>query len=420
MLTVTLPTLHSGQVKAYHGLSRFTALRCGRRFGKTEFLKTVGCNDVTKGRNVGYFAPDYKITAETFKEMEDILDPIITHSSRQLGVIRTKTGGRVDFWTLENDRAGRSRKYHRVLLDEIAFTKSNMVQVWNTSIKPTLLDFKGSAIAASTPNGKNPDNFFYKICNDPEMGFTEYHAPTRDNPYLPADELDRLKFENSPMVYQQEYLAEFVDWSGTAFFDIKNVLQDGAPVQYPDSCDVVFAVIDTAVKTNREHDGTAVSYWAYSKYIGVPLICLDWEIQQIEGSLLEMWIPGVFARLEELSKIVRPRIGNIGTYIEDKQTGTLLLQQGARRGWPVTAIDSALTAVGKDERAISISGYVFQDKVKMSEHAYNKITRYKGVERNHFLHQVFDFKIGEKDQADDLLDTFTYAASITLGDQAGI
>jgi hypothetical protein len=36
----------------------------------------------------------------------------------------------------------------------------------------------------------------------------------------------------------------------------------------------------------------------------------------------------------------------------------ILLQQALRRGMPAQPIDSKLTAVGKDERAMSVSGYV--------------------------------------------------------------
>ena len=42
--------------------------------------------------------------------------------------------------------------------------------------------------------------------------------------------------------------------------------------------------------------------------------------------------------------------------IEDKNSGTILLQQALRRGMPAQAIDSKLTAVGKDERALNVSG----------------------------------------------------------------
>src|ERR1700678_2642812 len=233
-------------------------------------------------------------------------------------------GGRLDFWTLENGIAGRGRRYHRIVIDEAAFTKDgdnktdgSMMEIWEKSIKPTLYDFGGEVLVTSNSAGKNPDNFFYNICTDPQYGFHEYHATTMDNPTLPkrlrneslaAWNERRLKFQsdlkkdNDPLVYAQEYLAEFVDWAGVAFFSREKLLQDGQPVPYPKRCDGVFAVIDTASKTGTEHDATAVTFFARSLAGGrFPLLVLDWDIAQIEGAFLETWLPSVFDRPEELA-----------------------------------------------------------------------------------------------------------------------
>jgi hypothetical protein len=59
-------------------------------------------------------------------------------------------------------------------------------------------------------------------------------------------------------------------------------------------------------------------------------------------------------------------------FIEDQNSGTILLQQALNRGMRAHAIQSVLTAMGKDERAISVSGYFHQGKVKYTEHAFNK------------------------------------------------
>ena len=71
--------------------------------------------------------------------------------------------------------------------------------------------------------------------------------------------------DNDPLVYQQEYLAEFVDWAGVAFFGREKLLENGQPVPSPTSCDCVFAVIDTASKTGTDHDATAVTFFALDK-----------------------------------------------------------------------------------------------------------------------------------------------------------
>jgi hypothetical protein len=71
---------------------------------------------------------------------------------------------------------------------------------------------------------------------------------------------------------------------------------------------------------------------------------------------------------------------------------------GIRRQWPATAIDSKLTAMGKDERALSVSGYVYRGNVKYTEYAFNKTTIYKRKSRNHLSDQIESFRIGEGQQ----------------------
>jgi hypothetical protein len=422
-IVVELPTFHVDQIKAWSLPGRFKAIRCGRRWGKDVLGEIVACNDVAHGKLVGWFAPDHKTNIEVFGEINNILAPVCRSSSRTAGIIRSTTGGRLDFWTLDNERAGRSRKYHRIIINEAAFTQPNMMDIWDKSIKPTLLDYGGSALVLSNTNGIDADNFFWRICNQPEHGFVQYHAPSHNNPYLPAAEIAKLEKENPPLVFAQEYLAEFVDWSGVAFFALDKLLDNGAPVEFPPLCECVFAVIDTATKTGREHDGTAVIYCAVTgaDLASRKLVILDWDIIQIEGSLLEVWMPTVFETLEALTKAVRCLMGSVGAFIEDKNSGMVLLQQAARRGWPAHAIDSKLTGVGKDERAISVSGYVYRNLVKLSRRAYDKVTTYKGTTRNQLVSQIVSFRVGDKDSTrqDDGLDTFCYAIAIALGNQEG-
>lgn len=443
---LSLGTLHSGQVAAYRALQphRLKALRCGRRFGKTDFAKIWIGQGLAQGQECAWFSPQHRTWLEVYSEIKDGLLPIVESSSKSGAIMRMKTGGRLDFWSLENSIAGRSRRYRRIVIDEAAFAKNgdntasgSMHEIWEKSIRPTLYDYGGEALVCSNSAGKNPDNFFYNICNDPKYGFTEFHATTADNPLLPkrpvseslADWSNRrqgylkeLVRDNDPLVYAQEYLAEFVDWAGVAFFARDKLLVQGEPVPVPTMCEGVFAVIDTASKTGTDHDATAVTYFAKnSNSASYPLLILDWDVVQIEGALLETWLPSVFERLEQLARVVGARFGSLGAMIEDQNSGTILLQQALRRGMPVAPIDSKLTSMGKDERAISVSGYVYRGNVKYTQHAFNKTTVYKGKSRNHLADQIEGFRVGDKDskRADDLLDTFCYGIAIALGDSKG-
>ena len=202
-------------------------------------------------------------------------------------------------------------------------------------------------------------------------------------------------------------------------FDVETFLIDGSPVPYPKFCDTIFAVIDTATKDGAKHDSTAVTYFAYSKYVGNPLIILDYDMVQIEGAILVDWLPSVIERCEDYAKTCGARLGSAGAFIEDKASGAVVIQQARRNGLPVQAIDSPLTMLGKSERAINVSPYCCRGLVKFSEHAYNKRIVHKGRERNQLLFQITNFRVGFDNKSDDLLDTFTYGISLALGDSEG-
>jgi hypothetical protein len=443
---ISLMPLHSGQVNAYWALRpyRFKVLRCGRRFGKTDFAKIWIAQGLVQEEECAWFTPQHMTWSEVYSDLVQMLGPLVEKSSKAAATIRLSNGGRLDFWSLENRIAGRGRRYRRVVIDEAAFAKDgdnriddSMMGLWERAIKPTLYDHAGEALVCSNSAGKNPDNFFYNICTDPKYGFHEFHATTMDNPVLPKrarnEGMDfwlqrRAQFQadltkdNDPLVYAQEYLAEFVDWSGVAFFSREKLLTGNQPLPYPRSCEAVFAVIDTASKTGTDNDATGVTFFAADQHFGgTPLSILDWDIMQIEGATLEMWLPTVFDRLNELARLCGARGGSLGAFIEDKNSGTILLQQALRRGMPAWAIDSKLTAMGKDERAISVSGYVHRGLVKYTDYAFHKTAIYKQHVRNHLLDQIESFRVGDRnsDREDDLLDTFCYGIALALGNSEG-
>lgn len=453
---VQLPVLHAGQVRALKASEpsarqlsispqfaenkggKRKSVRCGRRWGKTALGQVWLGDGALKSYPCAIFAPDYKRMSEVFEEMRTTLEPVLAKrggSSKMDGVIRLITGGRIDFWTLEDENAGRSRKYKRVLLDECGFAKASMMRVWNRAIEPTLLDLNGDCMATSNTNGIDPENFLWQICNEPEHGFIEVHEPTWNNPFVPGrmpNQTDeeheehraayyaKLKARTHPLVFAQEYEAEFVDWAGAAFFTADKWLGDnGEPVPDPTNCDTVFAVIDSAVKTGSGNDGTAVIYFARNRYAGVPLYILDWDIVQIEGASLYPWLEGVFANLTAYAQKYRAREGVRGAWVEDKASGSILLQQARKLRSDVYPIGGAWLSVGKDERALAVSSYHYQGNTKILRCANDKVTLYKGTQRNHLLGQVTGFRLGDPHagkRADDLLDAYVHGLELTFGD----
>ncbi|WP_261534373.1 hypothetical protein [Burkholderia multivorans] len=419
---VKLQELHAKQAEIGRAFneSRRVVIRCGRRFGKTTLLERCASKWAYNGLKVGWFGPTYKLNLPTYKRILRTVQPVVFSKSKIDQVIELNSGGCIEFWTLQDEDAGRSRFYDRVIIDEGSLVPKGLRSIWEQAIAPTLLDRKGHAIMAGTPKGIDPENFFYEACTDKSLGWREFHAPTASNPMLDPEAVAKLKDEYPALVYQQEYLADFVDWNGAAFFSENSLLVDGEPVDYPTRCDQVFAVVDTALKDGLEHDGTAVTYFARNIITGTPLTILDWDVLQIEGALLESWLPTVAQRCEELAAQVGARQGSLGGWIEDKASGIVLLQQAKRRSLPFHPIEEKLVDLGKEGRALSVSGYVHRGEVKISRYAHDKVTNYKGQTRNHLISQVCGFRLGTKTpHHQDLLDTFCYGVAIALGDSDG-
>ena len=224
----------------------------------------------------------------------------------------------------------------------------------------------------------------------------------------------------SPYKFSAQYMQRPTPLGGS-FFTEDSLLVDGKPVPTPQLVDLVFAIIDSAMKTGKEHDGVAVTYFAKcTTGATVPLTVLDWDLKQIEGGLLAEWLPGVFARAEQLARETRARHGVTGVWIEDKNSGTVLLQQAQTAGLNAHPIDSKLSSMGKVERVVACERYVFGGEVKFSETAYNRVVTYKGATRNHLWSQIMRFSAAVVDQGeDDCLDTFAYGCTLGLGNPEG-
>jgi hypothetical protein len=237
------------------------------------------------------------------------------------------------------------------------------------------------------------------------------------------------QFESNPQTWNSLFQQRPRPPEGAYFLKdslLVSVIIDGKPVMVPvvtpDVTTCIYAVIDTAIKTGKEHDGTAVMFCGLipQDVPGHRMVILDWDYVQIEGGTLEKWLPSIFDRLEELARECHALMGSVGAYIEDKGSGMVLLQQAANHGWPAQAIESKLVAMGKSERAYNAAPYVSAGDVKISRHAHDKVVTFKGTTKNHLLSQVLGFAMDSKnDSADDLVDTMTYSVAIGVGGRGG-
>ena len=200
---------HSGQLKVLSEAKRFNVLDCGRRWGKSALAVNLLTENALEGHPVAYFAPFYSLLSGTFKELYSVLNELTTrkHDNQFIELV---TGGSIEFWSLENPVAGRSRKYKVAIIDEAAFNR-NLWASWTEAIRPTLTDLKGSAWFMSTPKGKND---FYKLWMRGQTGepdWMSWQMPTVTNPFIDASEIEAARRDLPELAFAQEYLAEFND-----------------------------------------------------------------------------------------------------------------------------------------------------------------------------------------------------------------
>ena len=200
---------HSGQLKVLSEAKRFNVLDCGRRWGKSALAVNLLSENALDGHPVAYFAPFYSLLSGTFKELYSVLNTVTTRKHDNQ-FIELATGGSIEFWSLENPIAGRSRKYKVAIVDEAAFNR-NLWQSWTEAIRPTLTDLKGSAWFMSTPKGKND---FYKLWMRGQTGeqdWMSWQMPTITNPHIDPSEIEAARRDLPELAFAQEYLAEFND-----------------------------------------------------------------------------------------------------------------------------------------------------------------------------------------------------------------
>ena len=201
---------------------RFNVVDCGRRWGKTKYGVRKACETMLQGGRVGWFAPTYKVLNDAWSEIKERLNSVTVRKDETDYVLEIMTGGSFEAWSLDKtEDAGRSRHYHRAIIDEAAMVP-NLAAVWQKGIRPTLADWRGDAFFFSTPRGRN---FFWDVWQrgqDPlHSDWASWQFPTASNPYIHPDEIEAARQELPERAFAQEWLAEFLADPGGVFRGVR-------------------------------------------------------------------------------------------------------------------------------------------------------------------------------------------------------
>lgn len=419
MMKIQLPNLRHDQLPIALSDHQWNVVRTGRRYGKSYILRYLAGDAIARGKYVGVYAPQFATLTKTYNEIYGDIAPLVSASNKGHLIEAKATGGSIDFWSLESGLMGRGREYDLLLFDETAFTKPGTLDFYRDAISPVVATRPGYRVFAfSTPEVMDLSNFFYalhehkdyKWIHDHPTNFEKFkvfHRPSWVNPLVDDTWLRGQIKNRDPRSFRQEIEGEFVDWAGASLFSEIN-----RPVDPHPRYDSIFCVIDSAMKGGVEHDGTACVWFGHSDVFGPDnLHILDWEVVQMDAAVLHTWFREVLEHGEALARHYGAHHGFTGAFVEDKASGTIIIQQGQNNGFPVQAINSRYTALSKDERARLCVDPIYSGRVKFVHDAYNKVQGFKNETKNHALTQVLKYQIGDKEayrRADDLSDCIFY------------
>lgn len=257
---LSLSRMHPAQKEMRDNAKRFNVCCLGRRTGKTYFgLDTliVDSRGALEGFPVAWFAPSYKYLDEVFRNAKSMLWPVKQRIDAQQHRIELIGGGSIDFWSMDDDDPARGRKYSIVIIDEADMTR-RLIDKWQRAIRPTLIDYRGSAWFFSTPRGIQD---FHKLFQKGVVGSDSYDAdwiswqmPSTVNPFLDPAEIEAARLELPQLVFNQEILAQFVDFGGTVVY--RDDLRYGTPP--PLNTVTVSMGVDLAISTKTTADYTAI------------------------------------------------------------------------------------------------------------------------------------------------------------------
>lgn len=105
-----------------------------------------------------------------------------------------------------------------VILDEASRLKP---RIWQAHISQRLIDKQGWALLISTPKGKGYYYDLYRRGQRGDADWRSWNCPSRANPLLDPEIIERQRGLLPERVFRQEYEAEFLEGSGAVFRNVR-------------------------------------------------------------------------------------------------------------------------------------------------------------------------------------------------------
>lgn len=312
---IRLPKLHAAQYGVVKAARRFNVLCCGRRWGKSTLGEDRLVHPALTGKPVAWYAPTNKSLLESWERVKDKLRSVAVRSLEQQHSIELVTGGKVEMWSLEDPDSSRGRKYARVIVDEAAFVR-DLQYAWQNVIRHTLLDYRGDAWFASTPNGLNYFEELHQQGQNPIFqDWASWQMPTSSNPFISPDEIESLKLELRASQIDQEIYAQFLSSESAVFTNVRGCVSDCAQSEPIPSHQYAFGI-----DWGRFADATAVAI-------------IDLRFRACVA--VEHWQGVPYPEQQERVKALNQKWRPLAIIAESNSMGQPIIEMLSRNGLPI-------------------------------------------------------------------------------------
>lgn len=237
----------------------------GRQFGKSLMAINLSLYWMINDGpcKVLWVSPVYSQCQKVQKELMQAIggSGIVKQCNYSDNFIKLKNGSEILFRSAEKYDNIRGLTVDYGVLDEAAFMKQD---AWREAIRPVFMVRGKKVLFISTPKGKNWFYDIYQLAKSEDYdNYVAYTGSSYDTPYIDEEEIEDARRTLPEAVFQQEYLAKFIDSGGEVFQHLdKNTF-----TQWPSPRGKVYCGIDLGkqedftVATFMDHEGQVLEVY---------------------------------------------------------------------------------------------------------------------------------------------------------------
>ena len=216
-------TPHDSQRQMINGIltnkAKYHVACVGRQYGKSLMAMNLvlywAINDGPS--KILWVSPVYSQTDKVQKELMQAIggSGIVKSCNYSSNEIQLQNGSQILFRSAERYDNIRGLTMDYGVIDEAAFCKD---EAWTEAIRPVFMVRGKKVLFISTPKGKN---FFYELFqlgqSADNPNYAAYTGTSYETPYIDNSEITDAKKTLPSAVFEQEYLAKFIDSGGEVF-----------------------------------------------------------------------------------------------------------------------------------------------------------------------------------------------------------